>query len=391
MAKDAIPADDLIAIPDDEIQLGFDKDGLPKAEATGTVARGKPIEEEAPDPAIKALERERDEAKADADRNARDAAAERARATEALALADQRGQALDKRTGEAVGAHRAAVRERYDRVAREHETVASGINTANSMLAQAQKDLEAAITTGDGARTAELTAHVGKITAQLSQLEGLKPNVEAYLNEAKQSYEDTERQVAEAARRRAETPAQDVEKPKGPKDFNDFASNYADDWIDKSPRAAQSWLREHKSEVLKDPTKFEHLNTFARLYALKNGEGSLNSKGFVRALDGEFFPKQDTEEELEVVDDNEPDEAAAETPKAKPKAKATPAAPVSRGNTVFNSNNLNADKIWLEPKLKAELVRMNLDPTKWALEARDLIKQGKLPKEYLDPGYDRGF
>lgn len=384
MAKDAIPADDLIAIPEDEIQLGFDKDGMPKAEAGGKTATGKPIEDEAPDPAIKALERERDEAQAKADRAEREAAAERTRAQAAEEASARKDEALSKRTGEAVGAHRARVTSDYQRIAREHETVTSGISQAQGMLTQAKRDLAAAITAGDGERQADLTEHVGKLTGQLTQLEALKPNVESYLNEAKQTYEETERQVAEAARRKTDEPEV---KPKGPKDFNDFATNYSDKFIDDSPRATQSWLREHKNDVIKDEGKFAQLDAFAKHYAIKHGSGSLNSRDFVKALDAEFFPKQDTEEEPEVVDDTDEPEA----PKPKAKAKVTAAAPVSRSNNVFNSGNLNADKIWLEPKLKAELVRMSLDPTKWALEARDLIKRGKLPKEYLDPGYDRGF
>lgn len=388
MAKDAIPADDLIIIPDDEIQLGFDKDGLPKVEAGAKTATGKPIEDEAPDPAIKALERERDAANAEADRRTREVAAERARADAAEQEAATTRQSLDKRTGEAVGAHRARVASDYQRIAREHETVVSGINQAQGMLTQAQSDLEAAHTAGDAARIAALTAHVGKITGQLTQLEALKPNVESYLNEAKSTYEDTERQVAEASRKRAEEPAPTQER-KGPKDFDDFSRNYSDKFIDNAPRQVQSWLREHKSDVIQDERKFGQLDAFAKFYQVKHGADSLNSRDFVKALDAEFFPKQDTEEELEVVDD--PDDPIVEAPKAKVKAKATPAAPVSRGNNVFSSQNPQGDKIYLEPKLKQELIKMKLDPNKWALEARELINKGELPKAYLDPGYDRGF
>lgn len=324
---------DLIEIPIDEIALEIDETGMPKAVPGAKTATGRPIESEGepqtqrtkPDPRLAALEKERDEAKAERDRHAREAATERSRATAAEEASARKDEALSKRTGEAVGAHRARVASDYQRVAREHETVVSGISQANSMLAQAERDLEAAHTAGDAARIASLTAHVGKITGQLTQLEALKPNVESYLNEAKQTYEDTERQVAEASRKKAD-PAPEPEA-KGPKNWNDFVDNYSDDWIDRSPRATQSWLRDNKEALLKDSKTFAKLDLFAREYALDHGESALDSKDFVAALDAKFIPKPKVEveeEESDVTDDNQ---EVAEKPQAK---KSMAAAPVSR-------------------------------------------------------------
>lgn len=381
---DKVTPDDIIEIPSDEIQLGADADGLPKTIAGDKVATGKPIEAEADDSAgkeaarIAEIEKERDEARAEADRHAREAAAERTRAAEALELASRRGQDLDKRTGEAVGAHRARVRSDYEKVYGDYERITSGIGSAQAMLAQAETDLATAHTNGDAVRIAQLTSHVGKLSGQLSQLESLKPNAEAYLQEAKSTWEDTERAVADIARKRSEAPEPEARPAaKGPKDFRDFADNYSDQWIDSSPRAAQSWLRKHKDEVIKDPEKFERLNAFANHYKAKHK--NLESSGFVEALDAEFFP-----DESKVADEH--DEVVEE----KPRAKRVAAAPVTRG-TVYSSRNPSSRLVKLPPDVAAFVRQANLDPQKYAEEVLKEIKEGKKHEQWLDPDFDRGF
>lgn len=389
-AKTATP-DDIIEIPSDEIQLGADADGMPKTIPGEKSATGKPIEAEADDAAgkeaarVAALEKERNDAVARAERMEREAAAERAKAAEALELAARRGQDLDKRTGEAVGAHRAAVRETYGRVAADYQQITSGISNAQAMLAQAEADLAAAHTNGDGARIAQLTSHVGRLAGDLRQLEGYKPSAEAALNEAKATWEDTERAVGEIARKKADEPAPDT-RPKGPRDHADFATNYADQWIDKAPRAVQSWLRDHKDEVIKDAKKFKQLNAFASLYESENGDGSLNSRDFEKALEAKFYPK--AKDEDNDVSEREPEEP--EVVEERPKPKRTPAAPVSRG-TVFSSKNPNARQIKLPPDVADFVRKSGLDAAQYALQVHEDIRTGKLPKEWLDPDYDRGI
>lgn len=385
---DKVTPDDIIEIPSDEIQLGADADGMPKAIPGEKAATGKPIEAEADDSAgkeaarVAALEKERDAANAKAERMEREAATERTRATEALERAARLGQDLDKRTGEAVGAHRAAMRERYAKTHSDYQNVAAGITNAQGMLAQAETDLASAIQNGDHGAQARLTAHISKVGAQLAQLETLKPNVEYELNEAKATYEDTERSVTEIARKKAEEP-DPKPQPKGPKNHADFAANYADQWIDQSaPRAVQSWLREHKDDVLKDEKKFKQLNAFANLYEAENGDGSLNSKDFANALEAKFYPKEDD------VSERETEEVEVEEPK--PRAKRTPAAPVSRVG-VFSSKNPNARGIKLPPDVADFVRKSGLDASQYALQVHEDIRTGKLPKEWLDPDYDRGI
>ena len=380
MPPEKITADDLIEIPTDEIALGVDADGLPKTIPGGKVAAAEAEEsEEAGDKKetarLTAIQTERDELRSERDRLAAEAAAEKAARLAAVQERDTLGSRLEKVTGQGVEAHRAAVRERYQRTLTEAEHVKSGIAQAKSMLEQARADLRAAHAAGDGDRITDLTDHLAAVRGHLNQLEASAPSVESYVSQYKAEYEHTERAIAEAEQTRAKAPEPEKKQQS------------IDDWIAASPTATQGWLGKNKS-LLQDQKGFDKVNTFARLYALDHGDHALNTKAFAEALEAKFNPKAKDDEDVTVATDDDDTEAEVEAPK--PKKRVTAAAPVSRGNT-FSSSNMNARAVKLPPKLAAFVKASGLDPTQYALSAVADIKAGKLPKNFLDPDYDHQF
>ena len=83
----------------------------------------------------------------------------------------------------------------------------------------------------------------------------------------------------------------------------------------------------------------------------------------------------------------EPDEGEVERPRSR-----VAAAPVSRGgNQFFSSRNMNASQVKLPSDLANFVKQAGLNPTEYALGIVAEIKAGKLPKQWLDPDYDRGI
>lgn len=368
MAKDAnISADDLIAIPDDEIQLGFDKDGMPKAEATAKPATGKPIEDEDKAPVISAAVLE------DARREA----------TEARRQAELERQAREKaekdsaaNTDIALKAHWRSVNADYTATNADYQAVASGIGQTKALQEALRRDLKAARESGDIDRETEVLDQQAKAAAELVMLQNGEAQLRARLADAKNVVEDTAQRL-QAIR---EAPKPEPQQPQQ-------RQLSADEWIATHPRKTQAWLREHK-EYVTDPAKHQELQTFANEWVADYGQHTMHSPQFLAELNARFSPEASEEpgehEEIVVAE-----EVARPTPK--PKSRATPAAPVSRRGSEFSSQNMNAKAVRLPPKLAKFVKESGLDPTQYALGAVADIKAGKLPKNFLDQDYDHTF
>lgn len=368
---------DLIEIPADLLTSGTDADGTPITVATDKAKGGAVETEEKPAKKLVTLaELEAQKAIADDERRLRELA-EAAVKTEREGKVDAEKRASTSQ-GHAINAHLHKTYETYARTHGEVQQLSSAIANTDALAASQEKEMVAAAEAGDHARMARLQREIAKLEAERLALETGKRGAEAALNEAKYHYE-----TATAAYGQTDT-KKDEAKPEV-KTAEPTKPQTLEAWIDNAPAATQPFLKRHKEFAGKiasgNSREAKQMAAFVAEWMVDHDD--INSPDFVKAAEEKFFP-----EEVE--------EAVAEEPEVKvvaekPKAKAVAAAPVSRGGGTFSSTNPSAGKIYLEPKLRETLVKMNLDPTKWAIEARELIKQGKLPKEYLDPGYDRGF
>lgn len=368
MADKATPsADDIIEIPSDEIALGHDADGLPKTISTAHEA--DPVVEAKDETAAKleALQREKEDLARERDARAAEAAehAKQLAAEKAARLAAE--EKATKATGISWESH-------WERVNSDAANVESGLSQIKQLVDAAKRDLRSASEASDHDKVAELTEQIGTLTNNRIELERAERITKAEVEKARRGYQS----YAEGQEKTTKEVEPEVKKDPEPKQLS------PDEWIRQFPRKTSTWLREHPDYVVGGP-KHDKLLKFAKEWVDDYGQPTLHTPAFIDAMNKEFDP-QDNEEPTMA---EEVEEAPVEKPK--PKTRALPSAPVSRGNSVFSSSNPNAEKIWLEPKLKNMLVTMGLDPTKWALQAREDIKAGKLPKEYLDPGYDRGF
>ncbi len=371
--------DDLIAV--DEMELGVDDDGMPKTVPGKRVAKAEAeVDEEAGDKKeaarLSAIQRERDELREERDRLAADAADKAARLASVARERDTLGSRLEKVTGQGVEAHRAAVRERYQRALAEQDHVKSGIGQAKSMLEQARADLRAAHAAGDADRITDLTDHLSAVRAHLNQLETNSPNVESYVNQYKHEYETTEHAIAEMARAPREEPKPEPEKKQS-----------LDEWIAASPAVTHSWLRDNKT-LLADPKGFQKVNLFAREYQIDHGDHAINTKAFTKALEAKFNPQEEEDEEPPMRQEEPEEDEVVAAPK--PKKKVTAAAPVSR-NAPFSSRNLNAKDGKLPPRLAATVKAAGMDATSYFRESVKLIKEGKLPANFLDDDYPHQY
>ena len=366
----------LIEIPSDMIQLGFTDDGMPITEPTDkAVAEGKD-EPKAPTLAeLEQMKRERDEAterltaEAAAKAKAEAEAKEARDAAEALTgkLSKTEG-VLHDRTIQGAAAH-------YHVKNGAYTTVVNGIEQAKSEQIMAKRALKAAKEAGDVDGEVEAAERLATLAAHLANIQHALPTVEAELEQAKRLWQEVNTAPV------VETKEEPKAKPE-PKQVDEPAKPDPEAWISQFPKkTTAAWLKSHKDYVT-DPDKHKKLLAFANEWY--NEGNPLHTKDFVAALTAEFAP-----EEVEMTEET-PAKAAAVT-EAKPKAKATPAAPVSRGGGVFSSTNLNASQVKLPADVVAFCKASGLDPTSYALSVVDEIKRGEKPKEWLDPGYDRGI
>jgi hypothetical protein len=383
MATEAVEVKDpdVVEIPADMIQLGFDDDGMPKSEPTEKAAEVKD-EPKAPTLAeLKALERERD-----TEREAR-TRAEREATERGTALEAERTKGADiekklaKTQDQALGAHYHKTRSDYAARNGEFQQIVSAIAATEQLATSLEQQALAAEEAGDKAKALRLSREMARAEAHLAQLEAGKPGAEAAALEAKYLYEEADKvvrtpPVREEPKKEDAKPAVVTEQKPDP-----------DQWISQWPKKTTGeWLKAHKDFVT-DEAKHKQLMEFVSDYY--NEGNPLHTKDFVKALNEKFDPSAIETEEVTVMADEPKDKPQAQQQKVT--ARSTPAAPVSQGGKYFSSTNMNAAQIKVPPDVVAFCKASGLDPTSYALEVREEIKRGEKPKEWLDPGYDRGI
>lgn len=357
-----------VEIPADAIQLGHDKDGLPKTDPAEKAVKVEPkkAKEAKPDPNVEAL-KQRDADLAEARRKAFEAQVERDKlARQAQQERDARMRAeehLDTRTGQAIRAH-------YERIYAHQQQLAGAEASAKTEAGTAEREYQAAMEAQDYARAAQAQRSMAKAEAVLMQLEAAKGPVEQQLDEAQRAMQAMQRAMAsqQDADRQRQEKKPDPQKPSTP-----------EEWIAQFPRATQDWLTEHKDYVT-DAKLHRKLLRFADDWVDDHGEHTLHSAEFVNGLNERFFPKAKEESAEEVEDEG--DEVEVETAPA-PKAKSAPAAPVSRSAQPLSSNKASGNgRVRLTPAQQDAAVKMypQLDPRealkKYAINLDRLAKDG---------------
>lgn len=342
--------DDLIIdLPDDIVAVeGGGTGAAPAAKAPTATAP-------AADDEISALRRERD------------SAAERAARAEAAAQAAHERAAQSDHVASRSTVD--AMREHLGRVSADKEQIAGAIASLQAEASNAEQAWVALQEAGDYKAAAVEQRKIAKAEAALVALN--------------QGHSAAEEQI-EAARRRLVAQQEELNRKPEPK--AEPAPQTPDEWIDKSrnvlgDRGAE-WLKTNK-QFAADPKLNRKFLRFADDYVEDHGKDALRSQDFLDALNDRFVPKRDRE-----VDDVEMPAARDRTPEPAQQRRAPSAAPVSRGNNMFSSRNMDASQVRLPPRLAAFVKSAGLNPTEYAKSAVADIKAGKLPKDFLDADYN---
>lgn len=371
----------VIEIPTGSMTMAIEADGTVKtvpAEETTAAETQQSTEEQKPVPTLAELEQARRE-RDDFARRTRELETESQTRAQALADAQAAHEAeRGKRTQAEQLAHQRTLDSAalaYHRVNAELQGVTTNISSLKNYVAQAEANLQSAHEANDPTRIARATAEISRATADLSAMEQAEGQWRAELDRAKRGYD----QVAAQTPRTEEQPVKKETKTEAQTQTQQVDP---DAWITNARKAAGDkvgdWLAKNRQFVA-DAKMNRKLTRFADEYMDDHGQSALRSDEFIAALNAKFFP-----EEKPVT---------TETPKKeeKPAAKTAHAAPVSRGNDHFSSGNLNASKIKLPADVVAFCKATGLDPTSYALSVVEEIKRGDKPKEWLDPGYNRGI
>lgn len=290
-----------------------------------------------PDPAIENLTKERDATAAE------------------LALERSRRELAEKLAAEKIG--EAANLGRYA-TGTEYQLIVNAISSTSAEAENAEREYASAMEAGDYARAAKAQRVVSKAEANLTRLEDGKAEIEA------------------KAERLNKTPAVETKKADPPK------AQTPDDYINALPPTSKAWLSEHR-EYVDDPKLHNKMVAYSNA-ALAEGI-KLHTPEHIQFLEDKLGISQSSEEPEESDADVEFEEPKQE---ARPKARTMPAAPVSRGNKTFSSANPNGNRIRLSPTLVSLAKEMGEDPAVYAKNALRGIKEGKLPKNFLDPDYN---
>ena len=397
--------DIVVAIPDDEL-VDIKGSGAAQADATGApvnkrekepqarvspLARGRERDPDVEDRRkAEAIERERDEAR----RLAAEAQA-RADALEARLAAEStaRVQAEDNgrlREDQAMRAHWASLESKKSQL-----EVAMAAQKAAA--ASAERDVIEATEKGDAVKLAAAQRAIARAEAALQTLESGVADADRRIEETRRlfSEHDEQRAVTLAERNRLEQERRQkaAEEAERRKQQQQQAPD-PDTWINTQARQAlgddgADWLRTNK-EFVTDEKRNRAFLRFADQYADDHGKDALKSPEFLDALNERFFPDGVEEDEKPARRSRrqaEPDEGEVERPRSR-----VAAAPVSRGgNQFFSSRNMNASQVKLPSDLANFVKQAGLNPTEYALGIVAEIKAGKLPKQWLDPDYDRGI
>lgn len=381
----------IFEIADDSIDVGYDTDGTPI-----TVAKEKPkaevVETKAKAPAAVVEEDEAPTAKVDTAADDRLAAltrerddAARARAAAEAQIATERAARL-KAEGESAEGRQVALRAHWAKVQSDAQAIEATLASTKSQMDAARAEFRAAKDAGDTER--ELKAHeiLTQATHDYRELEQGKRGVQAEAERVRDAY----KAMAEEA---AKAPVVEPEKKQEPKQAT------PEDWIDGVRKSVgdkvADWLATNKQFVT-DPKLNAKVISFSKYYADVE-EKPLNDPEFIKALSEKFLPKPKAtaaaaQQESDDVDQD--DDVVVETvekPKAAaPKSKVAASAPVNRSGSYFSSNNLSATKAKLPPYLANKARELGFEPAEYAQYIVKGIKEGKMPKNYLDPDYPHG-
>lgn len=374
--------DDLVVeIPSDLITLGHDADGLPKTELAKELpkkADGTPDidHKEVVDPKAEALKKAEEEAgkawREERERLTRERDERAREAQEAKDRAETERKAREAAEGENVKSTDVAMRAHWTTLHTRKEQFETGIISTKKDIESIKADIRRASAEGEHDKIADLQESLAEAVQAKNTYEQASRAIDSEIETVKGAF--TSRQ--EAAKTKEAEPAKKEEaKPKVPT---------TDEWIAGCPAETQDWLKKNRAHVENENSR-NAVNAFAIYYAHKNGgPAALNTKKFVEAMDAEFNGK--SEEEAEPVAEEEIEKPVEKTKKT------VAAAPVARGGgSYFSSRNPDAKQIKLPADVHAFCKRANLDPTQYALGVVEDIKAGKLPKEWLDPDFDRGI
>lgn len=378
----------IFEIQDDSIDVGYDDDGTPitvvkekaKPEPSETKAKAAVAPVEVDEPAVKpdkaaddrlaALMRERDEAA-------------RARADAESRIETERTARM-KAESESAEGRQVALRAHWAKVQSDAQAIEATIASTKSQMDAARAEYIAAEEAGDTSR--KLKAHEVLTQAQhdFRELEQGKRGVQAEAERVRDAY----KAMAEEA---AKAPVVEEKKPE-PKQVT------PDDWIDTVRKGVGAqvadWLSENKQFVT-DPKLNAKVVAFSKYYADVE-EKPLNDPEFIKALSDKFLPKPKVAAQEADDVDHDDDEVVVETvekPKAAspaPKTKVAPSAPVGRSGSYFSSANMTATKAKLPPYLANKARELGFEPAEYAQYIVKGIKEGKMPKNYLDPDYPHG-
>ncbi len=356
-----IKDEDIIEIPSDLIALGHDEDGLPKTVAGDDAPAPKAKAEPKVDDQLEIARRRLEESQARISQMSADIEKEK---TSRLKVENE---ALEDRTF--------AWRTHMSKLETEADALNGHISALTAAKAEARNAFKAAREAGDTDRESDANEKLAEATTALQTLQQLQRDKALEIQRNKQPYEQFEASVAQ--RKAAPEP-----KPE-PKPLT------TDDYIATAPKAIQGWLKDHDEFAKQGSKQAKKLDVFAADWLIDHDgdRASLDTEAFRRAADAKFFP--DGSEEPTYVAEEEVEEAPKAAPK--PKARVTAAAPVSRGDDVFSSRNLNAKAGKLPPKLASYVRASGLDATKYFHECVALIKKGDLPKNFLDSDYPHDY
>lgn len=280
-----------------------------------------------------------------------------------------------------------AWRTHWAKVNSDHENLKGHIAATDAEITNAERELQSATTDNDPARISKATRDIARLEAMKTRLEDGRAGAAAEIEKTQRDYQTwVEQQKARDAAPKPE--AKEPERKAQPESMT------ADEWIEtKAPQRLRSWFREHPEFVTPGTKEQRRLDVFVAQYLLDNDRNPndiayLNSGEFRQALNDKFFPSEDHD-----MADEKPRTPAKreEAPRPAAKERAPAAAPVSRSGNYYSSTNTNAAQVRLPPKLAAFVKSSGLDPTQYALEAVQQIKEGKLPKNFLDQDYDHNF
>jgi hypothetical protein len=322
--------ENLIEISIDDIELGFDDDGMPKATP---VAKAPPKAETKTATPAKKAEPTVSEADLAAERMRAQRAQAEAEAAQAALKAEREARlkvqdAYEQRTEQAARAH-------WVQINTEAEQIAGAIALAKSEQDAAERALQSAIDAGDAQAQAEAARRISRNESQITMLEQGHAA-------AKAEIEKTRRAFQEADRARKDEPAPETKKPAQAEEPKKPAT--PDEWISQFPRKLAGWLNEHKDYVT-DRSKHEQFLAFANEWAADYGQQAIYTPSFVQALADKFDPKEpEKTREDEMAEAEDQIEEIEEKPAPR---RSAPAAPVSRSTPATPSGS-NAIKLTTE-------------------------------------------